>query len=88
LFIEIVAIGKPERQVRKASHWQQATIEIKRCDHSIWVPFFAHIPFVVNCSFKTAPTKKLQQYVEIPLETSQYFEFHESILMQVCLLPL
>ena len=29
-----VAIGKPERQVRKASHWQQATIEITRHDHS------------------------------------------------------
>jgi len=25
-----VAIGKPERHVRKASHWQQATIEFTR----------------------------------------------------------
>jgi len=32
---DIVAIGKPERQVCKASHWQQATIEITCHDHSI-----------------------------------------------------
>jgi len=29
-----VAIGKPEWQVSKASHWQQATTEIMCCDHS------------------------------------------------------
>jgi len=30
-----VEIGKPRRQVCKASHWQQATIEILIRDHSI-----------------------------------------------------
>jgi len=32
---DIVAIGKPERQVRTAAHWQQATIEITRRNHTI-----------------------------------------------------
>jgi len=33
----IVAIGKPERQVRKVTHtlWQQAALEVTRRDHSI-----------------------------------------------------
>ena len=30
-----VAVGRPERQVRKASHWQQATTDITRYKHSI-----------------------------------------------------
>ena len=43
---------------------------ITRCDHSIiaclphiyiWVLFFAHILFVVNCTFNATPTKRLQQ---------------------------
>ena len=35
LVVSTVAIGKPERHMRKASHWQQATIEITRRNHSI-----------------------------------------------------
>jgi len=27
----------------------------------IWVLFFTHIPFVVNCTFNTMPTERLQQ---------------------------
>jgi len=30
-----VAIRKPERHARSFTWWQQATIEITRCDHSI-----------------------------------------------------
>jgi len=33
--VAAVAIGKPEPHARKASHWQQATIEIMRCNHSV-----------------------------------------------------
>jgi len=32
---QFVVIGKPEWQVHKASHWQQATTEITCCDHSL-----------------------------------------------------
>ena len=28
----------------------------------IWVLFFAHIPFVVNCTFNATPTERLQQH--------------------------
>ena len=52
-----VAIGKPERHVRKASHCgtkQQSPDEITllllvRATY-IWVLFFPHIPFAVNCT--------------------------------------
>jgi len=55
-----VAIGKPERQVRKASRCgskQQkrshaiVTLLLFVRDTYIWVLFFAHIPFVVNRTF-------------------------------------
>jgi len=60
-----VVIGKPERQVRKASHCgskqqyripDEITLLLFVRAAYIWVLFFAHIPFVVNCIFKTMPT--------------------------------
>ena len=58
--------------MRKASHWQQATIEIMRRNLSYyclfapcivyWVLFFAHIPFVVNHTFNATPAERLQQH--------------------------
>jgi len=64
--LSIVAIGRAERHVRKAS--QQATVEIMRrndsiiaCSHHIYVVlFFAHIPFVVNHTFNATPKGRLQ----------------------------
>jgi len=64
-----VEIGKPERHVFKAL-WQQATIEFTQWDHSIvaclhhiyMVLFFVHIPFMVNCAFRTTPVERLQQH--------------------------
>jgi len=45
-----VAIGKPEREAGKASHWLQATIILIACSRHVYicVLFFTHIPFVVN----------------------------------------
>ena len=59
---------KPEQHVRRASHWQQATMEIMHRNHSVIacsrhiyvVLFFAHIPFMVNCTFSAMPTEWLQ----------------------------
>ena len=50
--------------------WQKATIEITRQDHCviacsrtcIWVLFFAHIPSVLNRTFKATPTERLQPH--------------------------
>jgi len=67
----IVAIGKPERQVRKASHCgskqQQRshamiTLLLLVCTTYVWVLFFAHIPFVVNRTFNATPIERLQHY--------------------------
>ena len=68
----IVAIGKPERQVLKASHcgnkqqWGSHAMIILlllvRATY-IWVLFFALIPFVVNHTFNAMPTERLQQYL-------------------------
>jgi len=60
----------PIRHVRKASHWQQATIEIMRCNllynclsaPCIVLLFFAHIPFVVNHTINATPPERLQQH--------------------------
>jgi len=41
--VPAVAIGKPERQVRKASHWHQATIEITCHGHSILIACSRHV---------------------------------------------
>jgi len=56
---------------QKFTLWQQATIEVTRCDHSviscsclIWVLLFAHIPFVVNRAFSATPAERLQQCYE------------------------
>jgi len=65
-----VAVGNPEGHVRKASHWQQATIEIMRRNQSIIgcachiciLLLFAHIPFMVNHTFNPTPPESLQQY--------------------------
>jgi len=53
-FNQSIAIGNPERHVRSFAPWQQATMEIMRCNLSIIACsrheyislFFAHIPFV------------------------------------------
>jgi len=57
LWLSVLAIGKPELQVRKASHcgskqqWRShamiTLLLLVRATY-IWVLFFAHIPFVVN----------------------------------------
>jgi len=57
------------KSVQSFTLWQQATIEITRCDHSIiacschlyMVLFFAHILFGVNRAFSATPTERLQQ---------------------------
>ena len=67
-----VAIGKPEWQVRKASHcgskqqqWSHATITLLLLVRAtyLWVLFFAHIPFVVNHTFNATTTERLQQSI-------------------------
>jgi len=64
----IVAIGKPERQVRKASHCgskqQQRshamiTVSLLVRAAYIWVLLFAYIPFVVTRAFNAALTERL-----------------------------
>jgi len=67
----IVAIEKPERQVRKPSHCgkkqqyrSRAVITplwLVRATHA-WELFFTHISFVVNCTLNAAPAARLQQY--------------------------
>jgi len=68
---DFVAIGKPKRHVRKASHCgskqqyrspDKITLLLLVCTTYIWVLFFAHILFVVNRTFNTTPTKRLQQF--------------------------
>jgi len=51
---------------QSSSLWQQATIEITllllvRATY-IRVLFFAHIPFVLNCTFNATLTERLQQW--------------------------
>ena len=69
-----VAIGNPERHVRKASH--RGTKQQQRsCSQSlllllaratyIVVLFFTHIPFVVNHTIKATPPERLQPGVEL-----------------------
>jgi len=65
-----VAIGNPERHVRKASHCgskQQYSshamiilLLLVRATHMM-VLFFRHIPFVVNHTFNATPPERLQQ---------------------------
>jgi len=65
-----VAIGKPERHVRKASHCgskqqqrspdDEITLLLLVRATYIRVLFFAHIPFVVNRTFNATPTERLQ----------------------------
>jgi len=63
-----VAIGKPERQVRKfhCGNKQRScttiTLLLLVLATYIWVLFFAHISFVVNHTFNATPTNRLQQY--------------------------
>jgi len=67
--VESVAIGKPERQVRKASHCgikqqcrspDEITLLLLVRATYIWVLFFAYIPFVVNRAFNVTLTERLQ----------------------------
>ena len=71
-----VAIGKPKRHMRKASHYgskQKQRLSPDEITHCLFVPhtsrpicwlFFTHIPFVVNCTFNTKSTERLQQYLD------------------------
>jgi len=66
-----VAIGKPERQLRKTSHCGSKQ---KQRSHAvltllllvratcIWVLFFAHIPFLMNRTFDATPTERLSHH--------------------------
>jgi len=69
--VVVVAIEKPERQARKASHCgskqQQMshavlTLLLLFAPSSIWVLFFTLILFVVNRTFNATPTDRLQHY--------------------------
>jgi len=78
------AIGKPDQQVRKASHcgsklqwWTHAMVNSNiacLCHIFLWLLFFAHIPFVVNRTFIATPTERLQQKeLKPPLGTNRVF---------------
>ena len=66
-----VAIGNPERHVRKASHrgskqqWrscsQSLLLWLARATHMM-VLFFTHITFVVNHTINATPSERLQQH--------------------------
>jgi len=70
LLHEAVAIGNPERHVRKASH-RGSKQQQRSCSQSlslllahatyIMVLFFTHIPFVVNHTINATPPERLQQ---------------------------
>ena len=53
-----VAIGNPERLVRKASHCGSKQQQSYIC----MVLFFTHIPFTVNHTFHAKPPERLQQH--------------------------
>jgi len=62
-----VVIGKAEQQVRKASHcctkqqWRShVMIILVLLVRATWVLFIMHIPFVVNRTFNTMLTERLQ----------------------------
>jgi len=68
-----VAIGNPERHVRKASHCgskQQLNshamitlLLLVRATYTVcMVLFFTHIPFVVNHTFNATPPERLQHH--------------------------
>jgi len=63
----LVVIGKAEQQVRKAYHcctkqqWRSYVVIILfLLVRSTWVLFIMHIPFVVNRTFNTMLTERLQ----------------------------
>ena len=71
-----VVIGKPEREVYKASHCgskqQQRSPDaitlfllVGATCMSVWVLFFTHIPFVVNRTSNAMSTERLQQHTWI-----------------------
>jgi len=69
LTVAAVTIGKARAACAQSfALWQQATMEIMRCNRSIiacsrhvyLVLFFAHIPFVVNHTFNATPPERLQ----------------------------
>jgi len=66
--IYTVAIGKPERHVRKVSHCgskDHAPVSLLLLlvrPWCIWVLFFAHIPFVLNRAFSSTLAEGLQQH--------------------------
>jgi len=71
VFTTTVAIGKPEPHVRKALYcgskqrWRSCaatTLLLLVRATCISVLFIAHIPFVVNHTFNTTPTERLQQH--------------------------
>jgi len=76
-----VAVGNPERHVRKASHRrskqqqrscpQSRLLLLSRSRHAYIFLFFAQIPFVVNHTIKATPPGRLQQY-QIRVSNSNY----------------
>jgi len=71
--VAFVAIGKPERHVRKASHCgskqQQSSpdeITLALLSRATYIVlFFAHIPFVVNRAFSATPAEWLQHFITL-----------------------
>jgi len=72
-FYGTVAIGNPERHVRKASHCgskqQQSShamitlLLLVRATFMYGVVLHAHLPFVVNHTTNATPPERLQQYI-------------------------
>jgi len=70
--VSCVTIGKPEQQLRKASHCGSNNndhLMRSLCYHFfaphimyILMLFFAHIPLVMNCTFNATPELRLQQH--------------------------
>jgi len=77
-----VAIGNPERHMRKASHRgskqhrdhasQSLLLLLARLTY-IMVLFFAHIPFVVNHTINATPPERLQQYYILSFQMTKTF---------------
>jgi len=67
-----VVIGKPKQYVHKALHCDskqqlrspnEITLLLLVHTTYTWVSFFVHIPFMVNRTFNTMSTKRLQQHL-------------------------
>ena len=91
--IPIVAIGNPERHVRKASH-RGSKQQQRSCSQSLlllfaratymMVLFFTHILFVVNHTINATPPERLQHHEDMTvnkfsLPTTKHFIKGESV---------